>query len=299
MVGLALAPADRHEHGARADAGVHPGHRVDRAVRGFDAHALAVGDAERVGLVRMNLARRGPATFPAPARSNASSCGSARAGGRPVRSSVSKPCAAQPRAGHESAPGWTMRPREVPGRGLDRTVRSRPLLRRCPQLHVRQVDELLALRVELGQRGEAQRGTSLPAPAVQNSSLPARRRESPVPARAGRGGALEIQRLDLGRILARDREAHPAVRHRVQALLRAAARRRCLCTPRPRTPPDPCTCSCSTSSKPKRLPSSIQIQSSDFASPGGSIILSIHTMRRSSLERPISPFSMPVAAGST
>ena len=36
-----------------------------------------------------------------------------------------------------------------------------------------------------------------------------------------------------------------------------------------------------------------------FASPGGSIILSIQTMRRSSLPRPISPFSIPVAAGRT
>ena len=54
----------------------------------------------------------------------------------------------------------------------------------------------------------------------------------------------------------------------------------------------------STSAKPRRLPSSIQIQASAFASPGGSIILSIQTMRRSSLARPISPFSMPVAAGS-
>ena len=55
----------------------------------------------------------------------------------------------------------------------------------------------------------------------------------------------------------------------------------------------------STSPMPRRRPSSIQIQPSAFASPGGSIILSIQTMRRSSLPRPISPFSIPVAAGRT
>jgi hypothetical protein len=54
-----------------------------------------------------------------------------------------------------------------------------------------------------------------------------------------------------------------------------------------------------TSPKPSRLPSSIQIQPSDRASPGGSISLSFQTMRRSSDALLMPPFSTPLATGST
>ena len=56
MVRLALAPADRDEHRAFANAGMQPGERVDCAVRGLDPHPGAVNNAERRGLVRMDLA---------------------------------------------------------------------------------------------------------------------------------------------------------------------------------------------------------------------------------------------------
>src|SRR3546814_10033441 len=55
IVGLLLAPADRYEHRRGADAGIDPGDRLDRAVRGLDPHPLAVADPERGRAVGLHL----------------------------------------------------------------------------------------------------------------------------------------------------------------------------------------------------------------------------------------------------
>src|SRR5262245_23368753 len=55
MERLALAPADRHEHARLANVRRDPRDRVDRAVRGFDLHSLAVGNAGPRSSRGMNL----------------------------------------------------------------------------------------------------------------------------------------------------------------------------------------------------------------------------------------------------